>query len=377
MYKLFFLFALSIFLSVTSVFALSLMDIANPENDTEIDRRHLPRYITTIFESRREYLEERVKHFESESRDLLHVGRTHLGDELVIDSSTSTRVEMRIKGLYLESYQDQLRFFQDDPFTMTVEGGGVVKLDLSKPGHLILFYRGTAHTLLTAYQRSRAGKEDLRTFSANYQLVMEPLLLDEESMIEDFADIIRAVRPHLPTDISNPFLKAGNQDLEWLGILDAANQWRDLSLQPESQATLRAHWRMGSEESEHTSPVLEEERPVVPEKRKASVSAPPQPREQEETPPMDRVSSPQPAAQRSAPKKKECREEVEQRRVKVKTRPSLIKQSLNHLFVREPAWQRAKRKFAQSQQSEGRAAAASAGAAQTSIILNLSRIKTL
>ncbi|MBL0941464.1 MAG: hypothetical protein IBJ00_01855, partial [Alphaproteobacteria bacterium] len=150
------------------------------------------------------------------------------------------QTEDGIKKCYIQTYEDHLKFFADDPLTLPTDFGKTYTLNLLNPYDLIIYYRSAVWTLLNAYKKSRETKILISSLASHNQIIMGPLLYQEENGIKDLVSIIRAVRPHIRKIKSSlPLLEKAEGDLNYLIALDQAYQWREISLIPEIQEILK------------------------------------------------------------------------------------------------------------------------------------------
>ncbi len=79
MLRSFFIFSSYLTLSLSSVSAVSFIDIMDETNDKAISAKHLPKYIRTIFDSRAEYLRGRIAHLNDKSNAFVSLGKVSKG----------------------------------------------------------------------------------------------------------------------------------------------------------------------------------------------------------------------------------------------------------------------------------------------------------
>jgi hypothetical protein len=242
MHKLFFTFFLWTLIPLSSALSSPLVDIDDETRDKDITLHNLPKYITSIFNSRAEYLRERITNLEEESDGIFEVGEIDSGGNKVSVylAAESSQTENSFKRCYIETYKDHLRFFADDPFSLPIEGGGIFKLDLLNEVNLHIYYTATVSSLLDTFKKSRETKTIISSMDFNKQIIMEPLIYQEENGMRDLVSIIRSVRPHVrKSKVMTKFLEEADQNLKFLVALDQAYQWRDISSKPWFQEALK------------------------------------------------------------------------------------------------------------------------------------------
>ncbi len=200
MYKLLF----SLFICSTIIFssdhAISLMDIDDAAKDKDIHIQYLPQYIKTIYESRTQYLKEKIEHLKDDRNPFVHLGENRWGAQVYTDHASrlpEDSTSAHLQQLSLTSYQNQLKFFDHDPFILHKNPRELMKIDISDPIDLSVYYVHTNAMLTNVHRALRANLITSPTDPLEAHL-LEPLFLEEESAIGDLIAIIRAIRPHLP-----------------------------------------------------------------------------------------------------------------------------------------------------------------------------------